>query len=1418
MMKSSTLLYSVVARLKVTALFYLLASVGFAQPWAYDFGTGTGTANNANSGSGNTTFFPSTPSGGGTYRVRIGTGGGSLGLVNPGTTLGTATEAQLVATTGTSTNKFTVYGWTSPSTRAYQRFRLRNTSAGTGALYIHVGSGAASTIYQDNTAAANYTNSLAVLLINYSAGAITTVQRRISGSFSTISSSGIAKDADQVLEIYANNATTSTTYCQGTGSNTLNAGSWDLWVDGTKISPSGGWGGTGGWTTGNNIGGFGFFAESSASNSAVMYIDDLEYSNGMPVSPTAASVSPTSQTICTAGTTAALGGNTPSVGTGVWSIIGGGAGTFSASTSPSSTFTHTSGTVTALRWTITNGTCTSTADVALTINASVAPSVTTAITTGTNPTCSGSSVTFTATPTNGGTPTYQWTKNGTDISGATSVTYTGVADTDFVNGDLIRVVMTSTATCASPMTATSTAITMTVNAPPTTSAAGPDQNICTAPGTATMAGNAPSIGTGTWSQMSGPSATITTPGSETTTVTGMTTVGTYVFRWTIANSPCTASTDDISVVVGVCEYYSRATGNVTDAIWSDTPSGIAGFATFTNATSMTVQSGNVVTNVANTVVKSLTVATGGTLVLNGSTTFDVKGNSATIAGTMTANDNSTFIISEATTSTLAITGSVDFYDFTADPASSLTVTGTVNVRGTLSITDGVFDASGATVALTSNISGTGRLGPVGAGASYTGDMTVQRYIPAGATNWRLLGSPVSGETVNEWKDDFYTAGFPGSHSPGFSDPPQSGILWPSIRWYDETNTFASIDSGLVGATSTAQSLAQGQGFAAWCGDGLNTTAAFVIDVTGPPIVATSPINLPMSFTTTGDPMIDGYNLCSNPLPSPILFSNIARASVNDNVTFFNPATNFGNAAVWDISLNVGTNNATDTIQSSQGFYLKANGPGPAAQVEEADKVVGNNGGLFGGSQISTFNGLRLKVSSAINTFRDETVVVFSAGTSDRDSEDVGKVIFGHPDAPQIATRTPDGSLIAINAYGEYTTDISIPVMVDVAISGTYTITISSTENLGLSCLVLEDMTTGTMTPMLEGATYSFSMEAADDATAERFVLHASAPVVLSTEATRCYGDANGTGTVVYAGTGPMDISWTNSTGVVLDQQTITEGSATVNGLAAGEYNVEVSSTSACGSLSTSFRIEEPAAMEIVTNVVDANCPNENGTVTVAVLGGTAPFTYLWSNGNTGAELSAPVGNHSVVVTDGSGCTMEFTDIVIGAGIGPVAIATADASTVLVNNEVFFTNGSEDADEYAWDFGDGNTSNEMEPVHAWSIPGAYTVVLTVSDGNCTDTWTTEITVETISNIADVATAAPLNAWFANDKFVVDHSFSNGKPVTIDIMDATGRLHSTRQVAGSPARVNIATDGLNTGIWFVRVTNAQEQRTFRVPLVR
>ena len=74
--------------------------------------------------------------------------------------------------------------------------------------------------------------------------------------------------------------------------------------------------------------------------------------------------------------------------------------------------------------------------------------------------CSGTSVTFTATPTNGGTtPAYQWKVNNIDVSGATNPTYTYVP----VNNDAVSCVLTSDVTCATGSPATSNTINMIVN-------------------------------------------------------------------------------------------------------------------------------------------------------------------------------------------------------------------------------------------------------------------------------------------------------------------------------------------------------------------------------------------------------------------------------------------------------------------------------------------------------------------------------------------------------------------------------------------------------------------------------------------------------------------------------------------------------------------------------------------------------------------------------------------------------------------------------------------------------------------------------------------------------------------------------------------------------------------------------------------
>lgn len=897
------------------------------------------------------------------------------------------------------------------------------------------------------------------------------------------------------------------------------------------------------------------------------------------------------------------------------------------------------------------------------------------------------------------------------------------------------------------------------------------------------------------------------------TVTGLSagTTYNYVVR---ATGGCAAAGNSNQITVltpAISDYYSQSSGDVDDEIWSDSPVGTPGPASWTSDITMHVQSGHTVTNTASVTLGNVDVE--GTLVLADGSALTVNGDEFLSTGTITAADNSLVeLFGEDVI--ISVAGTPSFFDVTIGNTSLALADEPFAIRGTLLIESGEFETE-STVIMQSDINGTGRLGPLG--GTYTGDITMQRYIPAGATNWRLMGSPVAGQTVNEWKDDFTTAGFPGSHVPSFDNPQGSGNLWPSVRWYDETVLSSNPDVGLVGATNITQSLATGQGFAAWCGTTLATTSAFTVDMVGAPHTAQTPIDLPVTYTTSGNALADGYNLVSNPLPSPISWTALDRTNVSGTIYVFNPAE--GNTGSFTIGIG-GTLGVTDTLQSSQAFFVKATGASPSLQVDEADKVLARSyGGLFGGSQFNLFSGIRLRIASAINQFSDETVVAFHMGAPDVDENDVAKIVLAHPDAPQIATRTESGVGMMVNAYGPYEIEIAIPVAVNVGVSGTYTITATNFENIGLSCLTLEDLETGTITPMSAGAVYTFTASATDDEEDARFVLRATAPVPMIPDNATCFEADNGRGTVVHTGDAPMNVEWIDAGGNTFLEQTIESGVAVTGDLAPGEYAVRVNSNGACGDLNTVFTITEPGEMEVMASINDASCMNTlDGSVDVTVLGGTAPYSYMWSNGEQSEDITAGAGDYLLEVTDAHGCVLPELAFGVLANDGLQASGSAESTTTPVNTAVAFNTTVEEGTTISWDFGDETTSTEANPSHSWSVPGTYNVTLTVDNGSCTATWTTAIVVETSTGLANTTAPTALNVWFANDKFVVEHAINNGLPVTIEVLDATGRLHLSRQVAGTPGRVNIAADGLSTGIWFVRVSNANATRTVRVPLVR
>jgi hypothetical protein len=189
--------------------------------------------------------------------------------------------------------------------------------------------------------------------------------------------------------------------------------------------------------------------------------------------------------------------------------------------------------------------------------------------------------------------------------------------------------------------------------------------------------------------------------------------------------------------------------------------------------------------------------------------------------------------------------------------SALSLTGTLGITGSV----GLRSDGNLTLVSTSDAGGhTATIGALPAGASITGDVTVQRFLSDEGRLYRYISSPVSNATVATLMDDFPVTGT-------FSDPSAGqGIKSdsPSLYEYDE-----SIGDQMKGWVAYPRSgfaadapLRTGMGYAAF----VRNKAATVLDFVGP--VNQGTIQLPLGYTVH-EGNGNGWHLVGNPYPSAI---------------------------------------------------------------------------------------------------------------------------------------------------------------------------------------------------------------------------------------------------------------------------------------------------------------------------------------------------------------------------------------------------------------------------------------------------------------------------------------------------------------------------------------------------------------------
>jgi VCBS repeat-containing protein len=174
--------------------------------------------------------------------------------------------------------------------------------------------------------------------------------------------------------------------------------------------------------------------------------------------------------------------------------------------------------------------------------------------------------------------------------------------------------------------------------------------------------------------------------------------------------------------------------------------------------------------------------------------------------------------------------------------------------------------------------------------------------------------------------------------------------------------------------------------------------------------------------------------------------------------------------------------------------------------------------------------------------------------------------------------------------------------------------------------------------------------------------------------------------------------------------------------------------------------ETTQGVALVIPVLGNDSDVEGDTLSVKEVGVPSNGEATLNANSTITYISSTVGvdQFTYTITDGEGDDTATVTVTVNEEIiPPVANFIADKTTIVVRDSVTFTDSSENVPtEWYWDFGDGKSSTEQNPVNQYKKPGIYTVSLTATNvaGGDTFTRTDYITVLKFAPITDTPVAA------------------------------------------------------------------------------
>jgi len=279
----------------------------------------------------------------------------------------------------------------------------------------------------------------------------------------------------------------------------------------------------------------------------------------------------------------------------------------------------------------------------------------------------------------------------------------------------------------------------------------------------------------------------------------------------------------------------------------------------------------------------------------------------------------------------------------------------------------------------------------------------------------------------------------------------------------------------------------------------------------------------------------------------------------------------------------------------------------------------------------------------------------------------------------------------------------------------------------------------------------------------------------------CNGSSDGFISITASGgTAPFTYSWNNG-----------QSTNSIVNLVAGNYTLTIKDASQCEHIET-FNLTEPSPVSINFNRTNESYYQANdGSITTNVTGGTAPYSYSWSNGSSTAnQINLTPGNYTLTLTDASFCTKTESIEIL-----PIDCSNVNLS-VSSTNETYYQNNDGTAEAnvtggispYAYNWSNGAIGTSINNLS----PDTYSVDVTDAVG-CVKSETITINAITCGTL-DLSVSSTNETYYQKDDGTAEaivaggispytYNWSNGDNTsfidnltpttyTIDITDALG----------------------------------------------